>query len=102
MLVQRVGRQEQPHAQAFAGTIVLEDHRIAEVPGRFGDILFAEDRQRLRCFDAEFGKRLVLHDFGELELQCALAIDDRCAVASEPSQHGTGELGRIAVIARVR
>ncbi len=102
VLFERGGREEQADTETLAGTIVLEDHRIAETPRRVRDVVLADDRQGLRRFDAEFGERFVLRDLGEFELQRALAVDHDGAVALEPGQHRAGQFGRIAMIAGVR
>ena len=102
MLHKRLTREKQPHAQALAAAVMFEDQWKAEPLGRGRNVSAADDRERWRRLDIECRERVVLRDLGDFELEGALAVDDRAAMALEPGENAGGVFGGVAVVARVR
>ena len=95
---------EQLHAQALAAAVRLQDDRLTgEVALRGGDDMVAPgDQDGARRGDAVAFQRGILAGLADLEVERAGAVDHAPAPAGEPGQHRGGELGREAMVARVR
>src|SRR3954451_21818652 len=102
MLLQGGTAEEQAHTEALAAPVVLEDERIPELVSSTHDVLPPDDSQRVRRWDAEGSKRLVLGHLADLKFKGPTVVYDGAAMPLQPGKHGTRVLGGITVIARVR
>ena len=59
---------------------MLENDGISHGIRRRSDMLASDDSNGRGSFDVKAGKRLILGDLGDFELQRALPIDDRAAM----------------------
>ena len=99
-----VGGHEQPHAQALAAPVRLQDDGLAgEVALRGGDDMLASGNQDgARRGDAVALQCCVLAGLADLEVERARTVDHAPVPAREPGQHRGGEFRRKAMVARVR
>src|SRR5262245_57496264 len=95
-------REQQAHAEALAGPVVLEDHGEPHLLGSIGNVVATDHGNRIRSCDSKCLEGFVLSSLRELELEGTLTVDHHTAVALEPSQHGCRELGGVAMAASVR
>src|SRR3984893_11708612 len=95
-------RKQQPHAEALAGPVVLEDHGEPDLLGSIGNVVATDHGNRVRSRDSKCREVFVLSNLRKLELEGPLAVDHHAAVALEPSQHSCRELGGVAMAASVR
>ena len=82
-------RVKQPHAEAFAAAVRLQNKRApAEaLAGRFDEQLLAGNDDGIRRADAGGFEGGVLARFADLEVERAAAVDDAAPVALEPGEH---------------
>ena len=97
-------RVKQPHAEAFAAAVRLHNEGVAAeaLAGRFDEQLLPRNDDGIRSADANRFEGSILARLADLEIEGAAAIDDAAAMPFEPTQHGSGQFGGVAVVARVR
>src|SRR5262245_35260783 len=102
MLLKRGLRVDQLDAKPLAGTVVLENDRIADSCGSARNVLPANSRDGGGGLDAEPRQALVLGNLGDFQLEGALAIDDGAPMFRKPCEHGGSVFGCVAMFPRVR
>src|SRR5271167_4484074 len=103
VVAERARRTEQPHTEALAAAVRLEDEAaVAEMPSSRVDEQFpAGNKDGLRGADAGLFEGGVLARLADLEVERAAAVDGTAPVPFEPCQHRGGQLGGIAMVAGV-
>ena len=104
VIAERVRTVEQPHAEAFAAAVRLEDRGTTTeaLPGGLDEQFLAGDKNSVRGVNAGGFESGVLTRLADLEVERAAAVDDAPPVLFEPSQHRGGQFGGVAMVAGVR
>src|SRR6266851_274924 len=95
---------KESHPDAFAAAARLEDEGAAAkaLSRRCNKQLPAGNENSVGCANAGGLEGSVLARFADLEVERPAAVDDTTPVSLEPSQHGSCQLGGVAMIACVR
>src|SRR5260370_899672 len=104
VIAQRVRGPKQPNAEPLAAAVRLEDQGAGAkaLPCSLGEQFLAGDEDSVRRSDAGGFEGGVLARLADLEVERAAAVDDAPLVLLEPGQHRGGQLGGVAMVARVR
>src|SRR5712671_212837 len=104
VIAERARSIKQTHAEPFPAAVRLEDEWAATetLPGGLHEQLLPGDEDRVRRSDAGLFEGGVLARLANLEVERAAAVDDAPPVLLEPRQHRGGQLGSVAMVARVR
>jgi hypothetical protein len=100
--LERFRAVEESHAEPLAGTIVLGDEAPAHRLRRQDDRVAADRGDRVRHADPVARQRRILRDLADLEPKRAAVVDHAPAVRFQPREDAAGQLGGVAVAARVR
>src|SRR5216683_3653584 len=95
---------KESYAKAFAAAARLEDEGAAAkaLPRRSGEQLPAGNKNSVGGANAGGLEGGVLAWLADLEIERPAAVDDTTPVPLQPSQHGSGQLGGVAMIPCVR